>query len=124
MSTTPQPPAPPKCRLWKISNYRPPAILARDPNESTYATGDDKFLPLTPAKIVAEHNSLVAHGTRPYGEKSGTVKIREADAISIIVRVEAGEPMSRIAKEFKLSKTHVRDIASGKKWKHLERKFA
>lgn len=30
----------------KISNYRPYAILARDPDESTYELGDDKFTPI------------------------------------------------------------------------------
>lgn len=30
----------------KISNYRPYAILARDPKESTYEVGDDKFTPI------------------------------------------------------------------------------
>lgn len=27
----------------KVSNYRPNRIIARDPNESTYKVGDDKF---------------------------------------------------------------------------------
>lgn len=72
----------------------------------------------------ANMGDTIVHGTRPYGEKSGTVKIREADAIGIIRRVDAGEPVAAIAQELGLSKTHVRDIASGKKWKHLERKSA
>lgn len=29
--------------LWKISNYRPFGIIERDPSESTYEYGDDKF---------------------------------------------------------------------------------
>ena len=28
---------------WKISNYRPYQIIARNPKESTYGVGDDKF---------------------------------------------------------------------------------
>ena len=28
---------------WKISNYRPFGIIERDPAESTYEVGDDKF---------------------------------------------------------------------------------
>lgn len=28
---------------WKISDYRPFGIIARDPKESTYEIGDDKF---------------------------------------------------------------------------------
>lgn len=32
----------------KISNYRPYAILARDPQESTYERGDNEFVPLIP----------------------------------------------------------------------------
>lgn len=27
----------------KVSNYRPNRIIERDPNENTYAVGDDKF---------------------------------------------------------------------------------
>ena len=30
----------------KISNYRPYAILARDPAESTYEIGDNNFTPI------------------------------------------------------------------------------
>ncbi|HSW63859.1 MAG TPA: hypothetical protein VLH56_11230 [Dissulfurispiraceae bacterium] len=31
---------------WKVSNYRPYDIIARDPKESTYDVGDDKFAPI------------------------------------------------------------------------------
>lgn len=31
---------------WKVSNYRPHFIISRDPNESTYEKGDDKFAPV------------------------------------------------------------------------------
>jgi len=34
---------------WKISNYRPYNIIARDPAESTYEVGDDKFTPFASA---------------------------------------------------------------------------
>lgn len=30
---------------WKSSGYRPFALIARDPNESTYKVGDDRFTP-------------------------------------------------------------------------------
>lgn len=52
-------PAADKARLWKISNYRPFGIIERDPSESTYEWGDDKF-PI----IVGVRGSLVEQKER------------------------------------------------------------
>lgn len=38
---------------WKISNYRPYNIIARDPDESTFKVGDDKFSTLV--SVHGEH---------------------------------------------------------------------
>lgn len=50
---------------WKISNYRPYDILRRDPEESTYKVGDDKFSPLfhtcTWPPRTSANASFVAH---------------------------------------------------------------
>lgn len=52
---------------WKVSTYRPNLIIARDPNESTYERGDDKFQtiaacqdPIYAKQIVFTHNSYAA----------------------------------------------------------------
>ena len=62
--------------MWKISNYRPFGIIERDPNESTYEVGDDKFPIIVDvrgsfqeqqeraAKIVHAVNSLATNSAR------------------------------------------------------------
>lgn len=53
-------------KKWKVSNYRSNHIICRDPSESTYNVGDDKFKIIAyvddfriAEKIVAEHNKWI-----------------------------------------------------------------
>lgn len=45
---------------WKVSNYRPNQVIARDPKESTYEIGDDKFCPLAMVPEIADAHLIAS----------------------------------------------------------------
>lgn len=71
---------------WKISNYRPPSIIQRDPKESTYKIGDDKYAPLSEEWIVEEHNRLLDE----LAAKDAEIE-RLRDVLEQVRRVASGE---------------------------------
>lgn len=66
---------------WKVSNYRPYNIIARDPKESTYEKGDDAFRSL----------ALVC---------SDSIETTKADALLIACAPELLEALKRVREAF------------------------
>jgi len=53
------------------------------------------------------------------GEANGRAKLRETVVLEIRKRVERGEKHAALAVEYRVDRTTIRDIASGKIWKHV-----
>lgn len=60
-------------RPWKINGYRPFGLISRDPRESTYKLGDDKFT--------------------PFVHFSGTIENQRANAELIVKAVNSHEAL-------------------------------
>lgn len=59
----------------------------------------------------------ILHGTYQYGERSAKSKLTEAQAIAIL---ESPGTHRAIAKEFKVSKSTITAIKTGRNWPHLQ----
>ena len=59
------------------------------------------------------------HGTGQQGENGPRARLTQHEASEIKRRSNAGEPSGALAKEYKISKRYVREIATGTKWKSL-----
>jgi hypothetical protein len=53
------------------------------------------------------------------GEKNGQAKLQAVDVFEIVARYDALVPTPRIAEDFGVSETTVRDIAAGRSWAHI-----
>lgn len=58
------------------------------------------------------------------GEDAAPAVLTEAQAVEIIGRREAGERLSVLAAAYSVTETTISHIATGKTWKHLNRKAA
>jgi hypothetical protein len=62
---------------------------------------------------------MIKKGRNLCGEKHNMAKLNENKVREIRRKMKAGINYKIIANEFKICKSHVFDIASGKKWKHV-----
>lgn len=101
---------------WKISNYRPYGIIARDPDESTYKVGDDKFPAIVTThgeytrqlaeQIVADHNAAL--NTQDTKSAEGSNKPEDAEASSFPSSCKLGEPLMHGQQPYRWCETHDR----------------
>ena len=62
----------------------------------------------------------IAHGTHLYGESCPKSKLTEAQAIAILQSLKS---YSAIAKEFRVCKSTVTHIKTGRNWPHLQKRY-
>lgn len=102
---------------WKVNNYRPFGIIARDPDESTYAMGDDKFSVIVNVegtieqqralafRVVEDHNNALALRNDRDALLTAAKKVmqswdvgkREAECVKMKYREHLGEQELRAA---------------------------
>ena len=58
-------------------------------------------------------------GRSAMGERNGSAKIAERQALEIISRYASGEQKSSLARAFGISRRQIANIVSGRAWKHL-----
>lgn len=71
------------------------------------------------ATKVVNQRDRVEHGTHCRGERQGSSKLTDKQAEVIIGRVDAGESMMKVAREFGVSRTVISRIANGRTYRHL-----
>lgn len=62
----------------------------------------------------------VLHGLSNQGERNGQAKLTEADVRSIRCEVASGRTQTEVARQFKLSQSHVCNIINRKVWNHVD----
>lgn len=78
--------------------------------------GADNLRWATPLENAADNER---HGTRRKGSAHGKARLTEADVLAIKVRLAAGETKAAIARDFRVARTNITSIASGRTWGHL-----
>lgn len=63
----------------------------------------------------------VARGQHPVGDRAGTSKLDERQALAIIESAARGERVASIARRYPVSAVQIGNIVSGKSWAHLPR---
>lgn len=71
--------------------------------------------------IATKEKMTKSHLKKHEGENNGNSKIKENDALNIIELFYKGITTSEIAKLHNISDNSVRDIISGRTWKHIDR---
>lgn len=61
----------------------------------------------------------IKHGTLPFGEKVGGVKLTNAEVIAIREMRKTGVSFQKIADRYNVCRTSVANICKNKTWRHL-----
>lgn len=69
------------------------------------------------ATRVENKADMIAHGTRPWGEKQGSSKLKTADVLAI--RAATGLSQSTLAKRFGVRQSTIHKILSRQRWRHI-----
>lgn len=73
------------------------------------------------------HDDMVSRGRRGSsgrkGEMNHQAKLRDADIPDILRRLAGGESQASIARDYKVNRVRIHEIATRKSWTHIERSF-
>lgn len=78
-----------------------------NPNHLRWATAKDNLA------------DKLEHGTDNRGEKHYAAKLRNVDVLDIMPRLASGESPTLLANEYGVERGTIKNIASGRTWKHL-----
>lgn len=67
---------------------------------------------------------MVSKGRSAKGERVGTAKLTETQVREILSRLAHGETKKALAREYGVSDTLIRFIATGKTWRHISQEVA